>query len=124
MCRHHDSCVLCSFYRRLEYLLNLAAERAALGQAGLAAGGLAQNGGARSAKDNGSRVAEHGGDLEATGAFNVHEEAVRALYEALELVLGLLVGLGRVQQVVIGEGRHIAEEERDTRTGSGRGKLG
>jgi hypothetical protein len=41
---------------------------------------------------------EHGGDLEAAGALDIHEEGVGALYEALELVqLRLVVGR-RVEQ--------------------------
>jgi hypothetical protein len=35
-------------------------------------------------------VREHGGDLEAARALDVHEEAVGALYKALELVLLVL----------------------------------
>lgn len=52
----------------------LPAERAALRQPSLATGGLAQDGGAALADDNGLGVREDGGDGEATGALDVHEE--------------------------------------------------
>ena len=44
-------------------------------------------------------VAEHGGDLEAAGALDVHEVRVGRLYQALELVLALLVLWRRVKQI-------------------------
>jgi hypothetical protein len=52
----------------------LPAERAALSQTGLATGGLAQDGGASLADDDGLGVREDGGDGEAAGALDVHEE--------------------------------------------------
>jgi hypothetical protein len=40
-------------------------------------------------------VGEHGGDVEAAGALDIHEVAVGALDQALELVLaGLSLGVG------------------------------
>jgi hypothetical protein len=45
----------------LSRLLDLAAERAALSQAGLATGGLAKHGGASTAEHNRGRMREHGG---------------------------------------------------------------
>jgi len=86
-------------------LLDLAAEAAALSEAGLATGGLAQHSGASTAEHDRRRVGEDGGDLEASGALHIHEEAVGALYQALQLVLlGLELGR-RVEQVVID--RHV-----------------
>jgi hypothetical protein len=63
------------------------------------AGGLAQNGLATFASNDGLRVGEDSGDFEAAVATNVHEEAVRTLDETLQLVLlGLKFGV-RVQKV-------------------------
>jgi hypothetical protein len=67
-----------SFVSRL-----LAAERAALGQTGLATGGLAQNGGAAGTDDDGLGVGEDGGDGEATGALDVHEEGAGTGHKGL-----------------------------------------
>jgi hypothetical protein len=58
-----------SFVSRL-----LAAERAALGETGLTTCGLAQNGGASGADDDGLGVGEDSGDGEAAGALDIHEE--------------------------------------------------
>ena len=55
----------------------LPAERAALGQAGLTTGGLAKDLGATGADNDGLGVREDGGDGEATGALDVHEEGAR-----------------------------------------------
>ncbi|KYK58987.1 Phosducin-like protein 2 [Drechmeria coniospora] len=52
----------------------LSSERAALGQAGLATGGLAEDRGAALADDDGLGVREDGCDGEAAGALDVHEE--------------------------------------------------
>lgn len=52
----------------------LSSERATLGESGLATGRLAQDGGAALADDNGLGVGEDGGDDEAAGALDVHEE--------------------------------------------------
>jgi len=44
-------------------------------------------------------MAEHSRNLKATRTLNVHEEAVRTLYETLKLVgSGLLIG-GRVEKI-------------------------
>lgn len=67
-----------SFVSRL-----LAAERAALGQTGLTTGGLAENGLAAGADDDGLGVREDGGDGEATGALDVHEEGAGLGHEGL-----------------------------------------
>jgi len=52
----------------------LSSERAAFGQACLSAGWLAEDGRAAGADDDGVCVREDGGDGEAAGAFDVHEE--------------------------------------------------
>jgi len=61
------------------HLVLLPAERAALGQAGLAAGGLAQHDGARAADHHVGGVGEHRGDVHAAHAAHVHEVAVGRL---------------------------------------------
>ena len=88
--------------------LDLLAEGAALGQPGLAARRLAQHGTARAAQHNGLRMREDGGDVEAAGALHVHEEGVRGLHQALQLVPALLQLARRVQQVNVthGDERH------------------
>ena len=63
-------------------------------------GGLAENGGASYAEDDGLGVGEHGGDLVAAGALDVHEVRVGVLDEALQLVLALLVVRARVEEVL------------------------
>eukprot|EP01084_Bolivina_argentea_P014189 26531_1 len=88
-------------YRKGGQLLNLPANGAALGQARLAAARLAQHGRARGAEHNGVRVREHGRELEAARALDVHKVRVRALNEALQLVLLGLESRGRVQEVVV-----------------------
>ena len=68
----------------------LPAERAALGKTGLATGGLAEDLGAAGADNDGLGVREDGGDGEAAGALDVHEERTRSrdqeLYEGLRSV--------------------------------------
>jgi len=44
-------------------------------------------------------VREYRRDVEASGALDVHEEGVGGLDEALELVHGLLVGGGTVEEI-------------------------
>lgn len=61
----------------------LPSERAALGQAGLATGGLAKHGCAALADDDGLGVGEDGGDGEAAGALDVHEEGARSRHKSL-----------------------------------------
>jgi hypothetical protein len=77
----------------------LPAERAALSQTGLATGGLAQDGGASLADDDGLGVREDGGDGEAAGALDVHEEGAGTGHKGLELVLAGLVLRARVEKV-------------------------
>jgi len=81
----------------------LPAERAALGKTGLATGGLAEDLGAAGADDDGLGVREDGGDGEAAGALDVHEEGAGGGHKGLELVLLGLSLRGRVQQV---DGEH------------------
>lgn len=61
----------------------LPAERAALSQTSLATGGLAQDGGAALADDDGLGVREDGGDGEAAGALDVHEEGAGSGHQGL-----------------------------------------
>ncbi len=61
----------------------LPAERAALSQTGLTTGGLAQNGGASLADDDGLGVGEDSGDGEAAGALDIHEEGARGGHKSL-----------------------------------------
>jgi hypothetical protein len=63
---------------------SLPPERAALGEPGLAARGLAQHLRAAGADDHRLRVAEDGRDGEAAGALDVHEEAAGAGHEHLQ----------------------------------------
>ena len=71
--------------RRFDSLL--PPEGAALSQAGLASGRLAEDSGAGAADDDGLSVGEDGGDVEAAGALDVHEEGVGCRYEALLVML-------------------------------------
>jgi len=77
----------------------LSPERAALGEAGLATGGLAEDLGAAGADDDGLCVGEDGGDGEAAGALDVHEEGAGTGDEGLELVLAGLSGGSGVEEI-------------------------
>jgi hypothetical protein len=77
----------------------LSPERAALSQASLTTGGLAEDSCAALADDNGLCVRENGGDGEAAGALDVHEEASWGRHKGLELVLLGLSGSAGVQQI-------------------------
>jgi len=77
----------------------LAAEGAALSQAGDTSGGLGKNVGAAGAHDDGLGVREDGGDLDASRALDVHEVGVGRLYESLQLVGLLLKSVGRVHSI-------------------------
>jgi len=90
----------------VKHLIALPPEGAALGQASLATGGLAQHGRAAAAEDNSLRVAEYGGDVEATLALHVHEERVGRLNKPLQLVLPQLEGRGRVEHVIVAREDH------------------
>jgi hypothetical protein len=81
----------------------LSTERAALGESGLATGGLAQDGGAALADDDGLGVREDGGDGEAAGALDVHEEGAGGGHKGLELVLLGLSDRRRVEKI---DGEH------------------
>ena len=61
----------------------LSAERAALGKTGLATGGLAEDLGAAGADNDGLGVREDGGDGEAAGALDVHEEGAGTGHKGL-----------------------------------------
>jgi hypothetical protein len=77
----------------------LPSERASLGQTGLATGRLAENGGAALADDDSLGVGEDGGDGEAAGALDVHEEGPGRRHEGLELVLAGLGGRVGVKEI-------------------------
>jgi hypothetical protein len=77
----------------------LPSERAALGQPRLATSGLAQDLRAALADDDCVGVREDGGDGEASGALDVHEEGAGSRHESLELVLAGLSGRGGVEKV-------------------------
>lgn len=77
----------------------LPAERAALSQTGLATGGLAEDGRAAGADNDGLGVREDGGDGEASGALDVHEEGAglghKGLHSDIQVsVLFILPGTG------------------------------
>jgi hypothetical protein len=70
----------------------LPPERASLGESCLATRWLAKDLRATGAYNNGLGVREDGGDCEATGALDVHEEGARNWHKCLQwsmLVLGL-----------------------------------
>jgi hypothetical protein len=103
-------------------LLHLPPEGAALGELGLTAGGLAQDGAAGGAKDDGGGVGEDGGDLETAGTLHIHEERIGRLNETLQLVLTSLVLSGGVEQIVgdgHDEGGLWGRERRDERKRTG-----
>merc|ERR1719159_118904 len=87
-------------------LIGLLAEGAALGQAGETSGGLAKDDVAVAALNNHLRVREDGGDEEAAGALDIHEEGVGRLHQALKLVLLLLLGEG-VEKIQRGHGEIV-----------------
>ena len=62
----------------------LPPERAALGEPGLAPGRLAEDSRAALADDDGLGVGEDGGDGEAAGALDVHEERSRRRHKGLQ----------------------------------------
>ena len=64
----------------------LPPERAALSEPGLATGRLAEDSRAALADDDGLGVGEDGGDGEAAGALDVHEERARSRHKHLQLV--------------------------------------
>ena len=68
------------------FLIHLSSVGASLGKTSLSSGRLAEHNVAVSAQDNGLGVTEYGGDLKASGAFNVHEKTVGRLNETLQLV--------------------------------------
>lgn len=79
----------------------LSSERAALSESGLTTGRLAQNSCATLADNNGLGVREDGGDGEASGALDVHEEGAGSGDQSLEIdAVSDRVGLSRMQGVV------------------------
>ena len=114
---HHPSmCQLVSPIRcgMRHTLVALPSERAPLREPRASSRRHAKNGAAAPAHHHRLAVREHRGDLEATLTLDVHEEAVRALYKSLQLVLLLLHVRRRVQQVeVSGENLKMSKEPKD-----------
>jgi hypothetical protein len=79
--------------------IDLLSVTAPLGESRPSPRGLAEHDVAATAKHDALRVTEDGRDLEASGALDVHEEAIRALHEALELVSASLEFGRRVEEV-------------------------
>ena len=80
-------------------LVDLLSERAALRQAGLPAGRLAQHHRAAAAKYHCLRMGENCRNRKAPRALHVHKVRVGPLYQPLELVLALLRGGVGVKEV-------------------------
>jgi len=81
--------------------LELASEAASVGQSALSTGRIAQHSRARRAHNHGLGVRENRRDDQATRALHVHEERVGRLHQPLELMLALLVGSRRIQEVLL-----------------------
>jgi hypothetical protein len=77
----------------------LSTERASLSQTSLSTSWLAQDGRAAGADDNGLCVGEDGGDSEAAGALDIHEEGAGSWDKVLKLVLASLRGWGWVEKI-------------------------
>lgn len=81
-------------------LVGLLAERASLREPGLSTRGLAQDRRTTGANYDALGMAEHGRDFVASGALDVHEVRVRMGHQALQLMLALLLGRKRVQEIL------------------------
>ncbi len=79
----------------------LPPERAALREPGLATGRLAEDGRAALADDDGLGVGENGGDGEAAGALDVHEEGAGRRHKGLQAVSIIDPGTDGVVVVVV-----------------------
>jgi hypothetical protein len=90
LCRRKES-------RRANNLLS--PERATLSESSLATGGLAEDGRAALADDDGLGVGEDSGDGEAAGALDVHEKGAGGRHEGLELVLASLSRNAGVEEI-------------------------
>ena len=88
-----------SSIKRGSNLINFLSVTASLGKSSPSSGWLTKHNIAVSAYNNGLCVAEYGGDLEASWALDVHEEAIWALHKALELVCLCLSFWGWVQKI-------------------------
>lgn len=80
-------------------LVELATELSSINETSTTTGGVTQDGVASRASDNSLSVTVDSRNLVTSLTFNVHEEGVGALNEALLLVLKLLSGEGRIQQI-------------------------
>lgn len=108
--------------------LRLLAEGAAVGELGLAAGGAGEDGGAAVAGHLVGGVAVDGGDGEAGGALDVHEEGVGALDKAGALVLLALSADRGVREIGVEEShvgyRTFIGEEDQQKINADRQKVG
>merc|ERR1712048_296236 len=97
---HHRKTPRCNRHRPTPLSRRLlSAERAALGEAGLTTGGLAEDRRAAGAHNDGLGVREDGGDVEAAGALDVHEEGTGSRHKLLKLVLAGLSLRSGVEKV-------------------------
>jgi len=80
-------------------------ERTALGQSRLAPAGLAQDLGAALAYDHRLGMGEHGGDVEASGALDIHKERSRGRHQKLQLVRRFLCLGQRMEDIVLEDHR-------------------
>jgi len=78
-------------------LMRLSPEGAPFCQPGFAPSWLAEHGGAAYAQNHSLGMAEHGSDLVAAWALNIHEVGVGALHKTLLLVPPPLIVLRRVK---------------------------
>jgi hypothetical protein len=88
-----------SSFKSWPYSSLLATELSSINEASTTTSGVAQDSIARGASNDSLSVAEDDGNVVAGLAFDVHEEGVGGLDEALLLVLGLFGSKGRVQQI-------------------------
>merc|ERR1719436_1771839 len=93
--------VVAAHLLRAPALLYLPPKRASLSQTCQASSWLAKHDIAVSTENNGLCMAVDGCDLQATWALHVHEETIRRLNNALQLVLALLVLGTWVQEINI-----------------------
>ena len=99
----HFICSIPSHERKYKRHL-LPPERASFCESGLATSGLAENGRAASADDNGLSMREDSCDCEAAGALDVHEERTRSWYKSLvrRLRLAFCYGFNCVGGEIVG----------------------
>mmetsp|Transcript_9662 Transcript_9662/g.20286 ORF Transcript_9662/g.20286 Transcript_9662/m.20286 type:complete len:107 (+) Transcript_9662:372-692(+) len=89
---------------KVSHSFDLLPERTTLRKPCLATRWLAQDRRAATANDDALSMAEHSCDVETARAFHIHEERVRCLYQALELVSAQLKLTRWVKKVNIAHG--------------------